>query len=170
MTVSSEKHETVTHRCPLCDAAVSSESLPPRGDNACSDCGYPLWCHKTTVGDVVLLGVIPHRTPKYTDVLCLARSLERAGNCPCLVVDLSRVDGIVDSTFVARLVALNKRVCAGKGRLILCNLRPLVRDVIIRTKLDTVFEICEDRETALARAQSISTSSSSNVRSSPASG
>lgn len=122
------------------------------------------------IESIALLGAMPDRTPKHADVIRLANSLVCAGNGLGVIVDLSRFAEIISSEFVARLVALNKRVRAAKRRLILCGLAPLVRDAFVGAKLDMVFEICDDERAALARFQTISARSEANVKSSPANG
>ncbi len=57
-----------------------------------------------------------------------------------LILDLARVD-FLTSTALGKLVGLNKRVRAGGGRLVLVNVRDLVREVFAVTCLDRVLDV-----------------------------
>jgi len=101
------------------------------------------------VDEVVVLDVLPKITLEHADIEPLVRSLVRSGGPPHVVVDLSRID-LISSLLVAKLVVLNKQVKRAKGRLSLCGLREVVREVFASTKLDTIIEVLDDEEAALA--------------------
>jgi len=109
-----------------------------------------LWCYKKNAADVVVLEVIPGMTPEHEDVERLCKTLSGCGSTPRVIVDLSDIE-LVGSAFVARLIAMNKRIRAAGGRLILCGLCPFVQDTFHGSRLDRVFEVAEDEEAALAR-------------------
>jgi anti-sigma B factor antagonist len=88
-------------------------------------------------------------TPEHADVERLCDSLTGAGSTPRVIVDLSDVE-LVGSAFTARLIALNKRMRAAGGRLVLCGLCPFVRDTFRGSRLDRVFEVADDEQAALA--------------------
>ena len=113
----------------------------------CRRCGYYVWCLKRTVGDVTVLDALPDSIP--ADVERLGDSLASTADAPQVVLNLSALD-LVGSLFLARLLVLHRRIERDKGRLILCCLHPLVREAIAFTKLDTMFEIADDEQTALA--------------------
>ena len=58
-----------------------------------------------------------------------------------LVLDLGNVRFVTGSA-LGRLVALNRRVRAAGGRLMLSNLSPAVAEVLTVTHLDKVLEVC----------------------------
>ena len=58
-----------------------------------------------------------------------------------LVLDLGNVRFVTGSA-LGRLVALNRRVRAAGGRLMLSNLNPAVEEVLSVTHLDKVLEVC----------------------------
>ena len=149
MSIPFERIETSLHRCPVCNAGMAIEPPPPPYDAPCPACGYPLWCRKRLVEDVVVLDVMGGRTPEHTDVVRLAKSLVRREVIPRVVVDLSELD-FVNSAFVARLVDLNKRIRAAEGKLVLCGMQFLVWDAFHSTNLYKVFDICENEKAALA--------------------
>ena len=59
---------------------------------------------------------------------------------PHLTVDLGGVT-MLTSIILSKLIALNRKVGAANGQLILVNLTPLVRDVFKATRLDTILKI-----------------------------
>ncbi len=135
-------------RCPLCSTVLSFRPHPPPYDAACQECGYPLWCFSRTVGDLIVLEVVSGTMPTHKEVHRLCDTLLASGSVPRVVVDLSDVE-FVSSSFVARLVALNKRIQAADARLVLCGLRPVVREALHTSRLDEFFDIAEDEATAL---------------------
>ena len=64
MSIPFERGEETPCQCPVCNAMMASEPLPSTSHDArCAACGYPLWCRKRMVDDVVVLQVIPGRAP-----------------------------------------------------------------------------------------------------------
>ena len=151
MGITSEKIEKSVCRCPVCNATMAIEPLPPPPHDApCPACGYPLWCRERMVDDAVVLDVICGRTPEQTDVMRLAKSLVGRGGIPRVIVDLSELK-FANSAFVARLVDLNKRIRAAKGKLVLYGMdHLLVWDAFYSTNLYKIFDISENEEAALA--------------------
>jgi len=152
MSAPPRKRGDVPYQCPVCGATLAADLALPVLDAPCPDCGYPLWCCKRMVDDVVVLDVIPGGTPGHGQVMRVADSLVRSGDAPRVVVNLSRFD-LMNSAFVARLVALNKRVRSAKGRFVLCGLNRLVWETFVGARLDKLFEVSDDQESALARVQ-----------------
>jgi anti-sigma B factor antagonist len=95
----------------------------------------------------MVLEVLPQRTPEPWDVQQVIESLIRNAAAPRVVVDLSQLD-TVDSSFVARLVTMNKHIRSSGGRLILCGLSPVVCEVFEHLRLDKAFEISGGEEDA----------------------
>lgn len=102
------------------------------------------------VGKIVVLDVLRGRTPKHEDVERLTESLVCLDGVPNVVIDLSDLD-FVNSSFMARLIAFYKRIGTANGKLILRGLQhPSVRGVFSHIRLDSVFDISDDEDTALA--------------------
>ncbi len=70
----------------------------------------------------------------------LDRDLAALDPGPDLVLDLSLVE-FLSSMALARFVALDRAARAAGGRLTLLNVRPLVRQVLAVTRLDTVLDV-----------------------------
>jgi len=144
--VQSERGLDVPDRCPVCGTALDAQWPLPPTETACPDCGCLLWYRERTVDGIAILDVFPGRAPEFADIQRLRESLVLSRSVTSVVVNLSQVDFLV-SSFVASLLTLHKRVKAADGRLILCGLRPMSREILQCTKLDSVFEIF-DAETA----------------------
>ncbi len=70
-------------------------------------------------------------------------------SCQNLLVDLAGVT-YMDSSGVATLVEALQLMNKKKGKLKLYSLKPAIRDVFELSRLDKVFDICEDESQALA--------------------
>jgi anti-anti-sigma factor len=112
-----------------------------------------LWCRKRKVDDVVVLSVLPDRTPELPDVKRLAESLVRSCRVLRVVVDLSDL-AFINSAMMAGLLLLRKQVLAAKGRLVLCGLSPHVQATFGRTRIDRLFEILDMTTDALSTLSS----------------
>jgi anti-anti-sigma factor len=142
MTELLEKRAGPSYRCPVCDVMLAAEPALPTYDAPCPDCGCRLWCRKRKVGDVVVLSVLPDSTPEVADIEQVAESLERSSRVLSVVVDLSGL-AVIDSTLMARLISIRKRVLVAKGRLVLCGLTPHVQAIFARTHIETLFPIVD---------------------------
>lgn len=130
----------LSYRCPICGKKLPREPALPRFDAPCPQCGYDLWCRQRFPSDVTELDVLPQRVPEPWDVDQLVAALVHRNAHARVVVDLSRLE-IVDSTFVARLMSLNKLVHSSGGRLVLRGLCPLVQETFAHLRLDRALEI-----------------------------
>lgn len=135
--------------CPACGTVLPCQPHAPGIDIPCPECGYLLWCRMKVVGGVVILYVVPEVTPEHADVEHLCERLTASDDGPCVVFDLSDLD-LITSALTARLIAVNKRIRAAKGKLILCGLCPFVLETFQGSRLDRVFNIANDEQAALA--------------------
>lgn len=67
-----------------------------------------------------------------------------------LLVNFANVQ-YLSSAALGKLITLNKRVAEDNGKLVLCCIRPEIYEVFKITKLNRIFDICEDEATALTR-------------------
>ncbi len=66
-----------------------------------------------------------------------------------IVLDFSNVE-YLSSAALGKLITMNKKVKAAKGKLRLCSIRPEIYEVFAITKLNKLFQIFDDQESALA--------------------
>ena len=98
--------------------------------------------------------IVQFREPRITDLLeieQLGRELYQLIEEPVhrkLVLDFSEVM-FFSSAAIGKLISLSGKLRALSGILKLCNLRPEVLDVLRVCKLDTVFDIRQDRNDAM---------------------
>jgi anti-anti-sigma factor len=71
---------------------------------------------------------------------------------PAVVLDLAGVS-YLNSSHLARLLRLRKRVIVADGRLVLCRTTPQVLGVFHATGLDKVFTLVDDEQTAVEWAK-----------------
>ncbi|HEX4131864.1 MAG TPA: STAS domain-containing protein [Pirellulales bacterium] len=66
-----------------------------------------------------------------------------------LLLNFSQVD-FLSSAALGKLITLDKKVKAHQGKLRLSNIRPEIYEVFAITKLNKLFDICDDEAAALA--------------------
>jgi anti-sigma B factor antagonist len=65
-----------------------------------------------------------------------------------LVVDFSDVS-LISSTFLSKLILLQRRIDGSRGKLRLCELSPMIQQVFRTSNLDRLFKIDRDERTAI---------------------
>jgi anti-sigma B factor antagonist len=65
-----------------------------------------------------------------------------------IILDFSNVE-YLSSAALGKLITMEKKVKAAKGKLRLACIRPEIYEVFAITKLNRLFKICEDQERAL---------------------
>jgi anti-sigma B factor antagonist len=78
----------------------------------------------------------------------LAMLVEHFG-CRQLVVDLATV-GLVTSAALGKLISLHRNLHRRDGKLVLCGVRGMVRDVMLTARLTDYFKMAETPEDAVA--------------------
>jgi len=66
-----------------------------------------------------------------------------------VLINFEDVD-YLSSAMLGKLIALHKRLALSKGELKLCGIKASIREVFEITRLDKVFDIYPDRESAIA--------------------
>lgn len=103
-------------------------------------------------GDVVVVDI---RTAKLVDETVIREIGKEFGGLPLeaaagrkLVMNFQNVE-FMSSVMIGHLVKLNRQCKADKIRLKLCSIRPEILEVFTITKLNKVFDICNDETSAL---------------------
>jgi len=65
-----------------------------------------------------------------------------------IILDFSNVE-YLSSAALGKLITMEKKVKASRGKLRLCSIRPEIYEVFAITKLNKLFKIYEDQEAAL---------------------
>lgn len=147
MSTSAEMPDDAARRCPICDAPLKTDLLGT-GDVACAACGHMVWFRKRCVEGITILDVTSGTIAINTDIKRVSEALLGGGAHPNVVLNLSSLK-FISSAFVAGMIALQKRVRAAGGRLILCGMHPIVRETLHGARLDTFFDIQDNEQEAL---------------------
>src|SRR5207253_8975504 len=82
----------------------------------------------------------------------IAAALPNDGSPIRLVVDFSDVN-LVSSTLLSKLILLQRRVEASRGKLRLCDLSPIIQQVFRTSNLDRLFSIDRDQRASIETFQ-----------------
>lgn len=137
--------------CPACGGEVVLELLDSAGDTPCPHCGHLLWFLRKCCNGVVVLTFLPGLMTGSEAMEQAHQVQEAVGTSSRLILNLSRMR-LVSSMFLGMLVVLYRRMVTVKGTVRLCGPHPDTLDVFRGTKLDRVFDICADEQTALNRS------------------
>lgn len=102
-------------------------------------------------GDVTIAKFIDNKILDETNIQIIGNQLfalvEQDGRKK-IVLDFSSVD-YLSSAALGKLITMDKKVNAAKGKLRLCSIRPEIYEVFTITKLNQVFKICDDTDEAI---------------------
>lgn len=102
-------------------------------------------------GDVTIAKFIDKKILDETNIQIIGNQLfglvEEDGRQK-IVLDFSNVE-YLSSAALGKLITMEKKVKAAKGKLRLCSIRPDIYEVFAITKLNKLFKIYEDQEKAL---------------------
>jgi anti-anti-sigma factor len=146
----SEQRGDLSSECPLCGSSLACE---PPIDVRCQECGRLVWFLKRTTDDAVILDALHGRIPEAEDIESLCKTLVHPGTVPLVAVNLSQAE-IVDSTFIASLVGLRRRLLAAEGKLVLYSPCRAMREVLHYTRLEGFFDTFDTEENALGALRS----------------
>jgi len=141
----SDPREEMYH-CPTCGHALSYSFVMP-AHAICTRCRTPLWCSAVARDGVLVLKVRPGQAPSVADIDKLLEHCEPESSLDRVICDLSDLEA-VSSGLIAGLVVLSKRIRAAGGRLIVCGMHGVVRDVFSRLHLDRAIELADDQDQA----------------------
>ena len=104
------------------------------------------------VGDVTVAKFIDKKILDETNIQIIGNQLfglvDEDGRDK-IVLDFSNVE-YLSSAALGKLITMDKKVKAAKGKLRLCSIRPDIYEVFAITKLNKLFIIDEDQEKSLA--------------------
>jgi anti-anti-sigma factor len=85
----------------------------------------------------------PGRSPEPIEVERVIRALLIEGEPLRVVLDLSQLE-LINSSFMARLIMMNRRIRDEGGTFFLRGLQPVVREIFDRARLDLALDVIED--------------------------
>lgn len=148
--ITSDSNTSFDH-CPACQQAVSVESAGILGDTPCPHCGHFLWFVRKRAGSAVVLTMLPGLISGSEAVQRVSEIMTATGNAPRLVLNLRHLR-LISSMFLAMLIVVYRRMLAAERKLKLCGLTGDNLETFRITKLDWLFDICDDEEQALVNS------------------
>lgn len=136
-----------SYQCPVCGNGLPQLLAPPPFDAPCSECGGYLWCRRCGNADPVLLEAIPGRSPEPIEVERVIRAVIDQARPVTVVLDLSRLE-MINSSFMARLIMLNRRIRDEGGTFFLKGLQPVVQEIFDRARLHMALDVIHDEADA----------------------
>jgi anti-anti-sigma factor len=128
------------YQCPICGNALPHLAALAPFDAPCCECGCYLWCRRRDSTDDVVLEAVSGRAPEPWELVKVIHAIAREGPHDCVTVDLSKLE-MINSSFLAALVGLKKRLDASGCTLVLCGLTPIVAEIFDRLRLNRLFVI-----------------------------
>jgi anti-anti-sigma factor len=128
------------YQCPICGNVLPHLAAIAPFDAPCSECGYYLWCRRRNSADGVVLEAVSGRAPEPSELGKVIHAISREGPHVRVTVDLSRLE-MINCSFLAALVRMNKRLAASGCTLVLCGLNPNVAEIFDRLRLNRLFDI-----------------------------
>jgi anti-sigma B factor antagonist len=146
----------------MCGKEVIVDPSIPPGDAPCPHCGQLLWFPVDTPsglprqhldvrrrGDVVVVNFTCSQIPDSSIIAELREELRSlVDESKKILLDFANVD-YLSSEFLGTLITFDKHAKAESCRVRFCNLRADIFEVFQITKLDRLFTIHKDRESAL---------------------
>ena len=93
--------------------------------------------------------MISGKVPTNQDISRVSQTFLSTCTPPNVILNLSDVQ-LISSSFIAGLIALNKRMRDAGGQLVLCELMPVVRETLAGAKLDRILTIVPTESDAIA--------------------
>ena len=143
-------HDTLGH-CPACRQELPIELPAVLGDMPCPHCRQLLWFVRKTAGSAVVLTMLPGLISGSEAVQRVDEIMAAAGGTPRLVLNLGHLR-LISSMFLGMLVVVYRRFMTAERTLKLCGLRGDNLETFRITKLDWLFDICDDEEQALVNS------------------
>lgn len=106
----------------------------------------------TEIGDVSVVRFVDRRILDAANIEGLGDelfSLVETDNRARLVLNFTGVE-FLSSAALNKLIILDKKVKSHGGKLVLCDLRPEIKEVFAITRLDQLFTISDSEQAALA--------------------
>ena len=134
--------------CPQCGGQVTIKVSGPAEESPCPHCGKMVWFVRREVDGIVILTFLPGLIAGRESIDRVDEVTAAMGDSSRIVLDVS-VLRFLSSLFLGMLIRLHLRVASAKKTMKICGLRPEAFEVFKVTKLDGVFDLHAELETAL---------------------
>ncbi len=147
MSAATVSKDRFSFQCPVCGNGLPQLLAPPPFDAPCSECGSYLWCRRCSGTDPIRLEAMPGRSPEPIEVERVIHTIVGREEPVTVVLDLSRLE-MINSSFMARLIMLNRRIRDEGGRFFLKGLQPVVQEIFDRARLHMALDVLRDETDA----------------------
>lgn len=151
MMDSTPEFNVALNHCPACRRELPLKPPADLGDEPCPHCGQLLWFVRKTAGSAVVLTLLPGLISGSEALQRANEIMAAAGNAPRLVLNLGHLR-LISSMFLGMLIVIYRRMLRAERTLKLCGLRGDNLEPFRITKLDWLFDICENEEQALVNS------------------
>ena len=129
-------------RCTFCGRELQADASSAGAEVPCRYCGHLVWFRSQEDTGFVVLNLMADLDLERADLERVGRLLVESAGAPRVVLNLSNVE-YVSSTFLGRLLAMQKRIDTAGGSLVLAGLNPVVREIFQVTKLESFFTFAD---------------------------
>ncbi len=134
--------------CPQCGQPVTIQASGPAEEFPCPHCGHLLWFLGKRLDGVVILTFLPGLITGQESIERVDEVVAATGDAPRVLLDFSLLR-FLSSLFLGMLIRLHLRMASAQRALKVCGLRSEAREVFRVTRLDQVFDLCTDQQSAL---------------------
>jgi anti-anti-sigma factor len=132
-------------RCPVCGDTLPARSV---ADGSCSVCGHQIWFRRREASGLTVIELLPTMNPEEAAIDRLGPFLARRLRAPRVLLNFRHID-FVTSTFINRLLVLRRSIQDARGRLLLCGLNPVLREIFEINKLGNLFDVFHNERDAI---------------------
>jgi anti-sigma B factor antagonist len=140
MNAASESLMSDPSRCPVCGHKVAADPLDASDQAQCSSCGHMSWFRMQDIDDAIMLNLMADMNLETSEIDRVGEFLVQFRTAPRILVNLHNVE-FISSTFLNRLIALQKTLHEAQGTLKLRGLNPVIREIFEINKLDGIFDL-----------------------------
>lgn len=148
MTSSSKSSKGSGHQCPVCDHKDGIATKHASGDIPCSRCGHLSWFRMQQIDDAIILNLLANMNPERAEIDRVGQLLVHSRDAPHIILNFHKID-FISSTFLNRLIVLRRTVHNASGKVILCGMNQVIREILQINKLIHLFDLSDDTDEAL---------------------
>lgn len=144
-------NSSTSNACVVCGHGVVVDSSAVGGDTPCGRCGHLVWFRVQSFQAPAMVDLLPGLSLEYADVSFLVQRLVSLGTAQRVILNFSAVR-LASSQMIGRLIALQQKLKAANGTLVLCGLHPVIRETLGVMKIENWFDYDDQAEDGESKA------------------
>lgn len=140
MSSQPQTSETALNLCAVCGKELSVVSFGLSENPPCSHCGHLAWFHTQELDDAVIINLMSDVKLETAEIERVGEYLIQSRPVPSIIVNFHNVE-FVSSTFLNRLIRLQKKIEAANGKLKLYGYNPVIQEIFEACRLNTLFDM-----------------------------